>query len=82
MRKTVVFDLEKDEKRLLEHHTCMRLSERLAKEYNGLPFELFCEWHDLIEEGLIEETVHTFEWDPDDFDEEGLRKVGSSIRKD
>ena len=81
MRKTVVFDPEKDTKRCMEHHSCMLLHERLAKEYNGLPFELFCEWMDMIEEGLIDETVHTFEWDTEDFNEDGERKVGSRWEK-
>ena len=81
MRKTVIFDCDKDDKRCEEHPTCMSLTERLAKEYNGLPFELFCEWDDLREEGLIDETVHVFEWDTEDFDERGLRKVGSRWEK-
>ena len=85
MRKTVVVDIEKDNQRCIERPTDMPLPERLAKEYNGLPFELFDDWIELQEEmqeaGLPEETVHTFEWDPDDFDEKGHRKVGSKFKK-
>ena len=81
MRKTVVFDGDKDNKRCIERPTDMPFHERLAKEYNGLPFELFCEWMDLREEGLIDETVHVFEWDTEDFDERGWRKVGSRFKR-
>ena len=81
MRKTVIFDYDKDNKRCEEHPTDMPFKERLAKEYNGLPFELIVEWMDLREEGLIDETVHVFEWDTEDFDERGWRKVGSRFKR-
>ena len=81
MRKTVIFDCDKDDKRFEEHPTCMSLTERLAKEYNGLPFELFNEWMRDRELGIADKNVHLFEWDTEDFDEEGNRKVGSRFKR-
>ena len=81
MRKTVVFDGDKDEQRCLERPTDMPIKERLVKEYDGLPFELFAEWMEECELGLTNETVHVFEWDTEDFDERGWRKVGSRFKR-
>ena len=81
MRKTVIFDSDKYEQRCMEHPSDVPFPERLAKEYNGLPFELFNEWMRDCELGLADEDVHVFEWDTEDFDEEGNRKVGSRFKR-